>query len=77
MLAEHTILRGALQTIASELLGQRTQKSAGKRELRQGIRDWIDNHERQVKKSREAARGAARGQKASKKPGHGRDPIEL
>lgn len=77
MLAEHTILRGALQTIASELLGQRTQKSAGRREFRQGINDLIDNHEKRVKKSREAARAAARVQKAGKKSGRGREPIEL
>jgi hypothetical protein len=33
MIAEYTILRGSLQTIASELIGQSTQKSAGKNEL--------------------------------------------
>ena len=76
MHAEHIIQCGALQTIASELLGQSTQKSAGKREFRQGINDWVDNHERQVKKSRETARAAVRVRKINKKSGQGREPIE-
>lgn len=56
MLAEHTILRGALQTIASDLVYQPTQKCAGERELDSGIRDWIRNREEQRRKEQEAAK---------------------
>jgi hypothetical protein len=54
MIDEHTILRGALQAIASELIGQSTQKIAGERELRDGIRSWIRNREARAQKLKQA-----------------------
>ncbi|MGY4431169.1 hypothetical protein ACVWWO_003646 [Bradyrhizobium sp. F1.13.1] len=40
MAAEHTIFCGALQLIASELIGQSTQKAAGSREFHDGLREY-------------------------------------
>ena len=37
--AERTVMRGALQSIASSLLGQRTQETAGHHEMYQGINE--------------------------------------
>lgn len=76
MIAEHTILRGSLQTIASELIGQSTQKSAGKNELHDGIMSWIRNREER-KRKREQAHKAERGARKNKKPKTSRKPIEL
>jgi hypothetical protein len=76
MIAEHTILRGSLQTIASELIGQSTQKSAGKNELHDGIMSWIRNRDERRRK-REQAHKAERGAQKSKKPKTSRKPIEL
>jgi hypothetical protein len=39
MWAEHTVLCGSLQIIASDLVGQTTQKTAGQREFRDGLRE--------------------------------------
>jgi hypothetical protein len=39
MWAEHTVLCGSLQIIASDLIGQTTQKTAGQREFRDGLRE--------------------------------------
>ncbi|BBB94712.1 hypothetical protein [Bradyrhizobium elkanii] len=61
MEAEHTILRGALQVVASELLEQGTQKTAGKRELRNGVRQL------QRVLVRKEAREAERARRASSK----------
>ena len=40
--ATDIILRGALQTVASRLLGQIPQESMGMQELFQGVRSWAD-----------------------------------
>lgn len=40
--ATHTIVRGALQMAASQMLGQQTQKSAGLSELYDGINNFND-----------------------------------
>jgi hypothetical protein len=40
--AERVIQRGVLQIIASKLLGQKVQVSAGESEMHQGIRDMIE-----------------------------------
>jgi hypothetical protein len=76
MIAEHTILRGALQTIASELIGQSTQKSVGESELHDGIMSWIWNRDER-KRKREQAHKAERGAQKSKKPKTSRNPIKL
>ena len=76
MMTEHTILRGALQTIASELIGQSTQRSAGNNELHDGIMSWIRNRDER-KRKREQAHKAERGAQKSKKPKTSRKPIEL
>jgi hypothetical protein len=55
MLAEHTIYRGALQAIASELTGQNTQKRRGESEFHEGIRDWVRVREERIRKDREEA----------------------
>jgi hypothetical protein len=38
MMAEHTMYRGVMQIVASGLVGQSTQKSAGDREFHEGLR---------------------------------------
>jgi hypothetical protein len=69
MHAEHAIQCGALQMIASELIGQRTQKSAGEREFNQGIRDWIKNREMQARRQKEELKASRSAQGAKKKKG--------
>ena len=56
MMAEHTIYRGALQAIASELIGQNTQQRRGENEFHGGLRRWIEIREERIRKDREAAR---------------------
>lgn len=53
--AKYVIVRGALQVVASELLGQRTQATIGSHELSDGIRA----HQAALKASREQRRPAA------------------
>lgn len=59
MYAKYVIQCGALQTIASDLVGQRTQKCAGERELHDGIRDWIRSRETQARKQEKQRKAAA------------------
>lgn len=42
--ARDTMIRGALQIVASRMIGQRTQEAAGKSEMMSGVRSW--NHRR-------------------------------
>ncbi len=44
--AEERIFRGVLQVVASRLVDQRTQESAGRDEMSQGIRDLKEARER-------------------------------
>ncbi|SRR5712691_7008672 len=46
MQAEYEICRGALQIVASDLLGQRIQKIAGQKELYEGVRNLQAARER-------------------------------
>jgi hypothetical protein len=55
MMAEHTIYRGALQAIASELIGQNTQKRSGESEFHDGIRQWSE-YRRTGKRRKQADR---------------------
>ena len=55
MLAEYTILHGALQIAASELAGQRLQKQSGEQEFHDGIRKWVKVHDQRMLKRRKAA----------------------
>jgi hypothetical protein len=52
--AEHTIKCGTLQTIASDLLGQSTQRSAGNSEFQQGLRDWTAYREEKRRREKRA-----------------------
>jgi len=65
--AEYIIQCGALQTIASDLVGQLTQKRAGEREFHDGIRGWIQNREEQARKQ-EKERKANRAAQSARKP---------
>jgi hypothetical protein len=56
MMAEHTIYRGALQTLASELIGQNTQQRSGENEFHQGLRQLERIREERMRK--EAARAS-------------------
>jgi hypothetical protein len=58
MMAENTIYRGALQSIASELIGQNTQKRTGENEFHEGLRQWMKIREERIRKEREAARAS-------------------
>lgn len=44
--AEHLVIRGALQIVASRLLGQRTQESAGEGELLDGVNAVIAHRQK-------------------------------
>jgi hypothetical protein len=72
MMAEHTISKGVLQAIASELVGQDLQKRHGENEFHRGIQHWIRTREEQIRKDREVAK-AARPAPARRKP---RKPIK-
>jgi hypothetical protein len=67
LLAEHTIQRGALQAIASALVGQNTQQRAGESEFFEGLRIWAKHWEERSRIRREAERAAARSAVAAKK----------
>jgi hypothetical protein len=70
MLAEHTIYRGVLQAVASELIDQNKQKRSGESEFHEGIRDWMRVREERIRKDREEAmanRPAARPTKRLRK----------
>lgn len=56
MMAEHKIVRGALQMVASELIGQSTQRCAGHSELHDGIQRLDQIRDEKIKKERAAAR---------------------
>jgi hypothetical protein len=58
MSAENTMYRGALQAIASELIGQATQKRSGESEFHDGLREWMKIREERIRKDREAARAS-------------------
>lgn len=55
ILAQRQIIRGALQAAASELVGQRTQQTAGEREMWQGINSVIEGRERRKREQRPLA----------------------
>jgi hypothetical protein len=55
MMAENTIMRGAFQTVASQLIGQRTQQTAGEQELHDGLRHWLRIRDERREKERLAA----------------------
>lgn len=59
ILAEHTIQRGALQMIASALIGQNTQERAGESEFHDGLRSWAHNREERLQRRRDAEKAAA------------------
>ncbi|WMT78867.1 hypothetical protein [Bradyrhizobium sp. Ash2021] len=67
ILTEHTIQRGALQAIASALIGQDMRQRAGESEFHDGLRRWAENREERLRKRREAERAAARGATSTKK----------
>jgi hypothetical protein len=58
MIAEHGIICGALQLVASDLIGQRTQRAAGHSELHKGVHELERIREERIKKERAAARAA-------------------
>jgi len=62
--ARQSILRGALQHIASDLLEQRTQQRAGDHEMMQGVNEILrireERHREFVSQSREARLAAAK-----------------
>jgi hypothetical protein len=76
MMAEHMIYRGALQAIASELIGQNTQQRSGEREFHEGIRSLEKIREEQMRKDRETARASqpAPRKRKLRKPSK---PVEL
>jgi hypothetical protein len=74
--AEHTIHRGALQAIASELIGQNTQKRSGESEFHDGIRHWIRVRDERIQKDREAAK-AARPAPPKREPRKPTKPVRL
>ncbi|CAL74427.1 hypothetical protein BRADO0487 [Bradyrhizobium sp. ORS 278] len=65
--AEHTIYRGVLQIVASEMLGQATQQSAGDREFHDGLRTYNEAHDAHLRKfwaeQRNSAPAPAKGSK--------------
>ncbi|MCK1661275.1 hypothetical protein [Bradyrhizobium sp. 151] len=70
MAAEHTMFCGALQLIASEMIGQSTQKAAGSREFHDGLREYQRVHEAKLEKRRQeerATRPSAKRPKVKKK----------
>jgi hypothetical protein len=75
MMAEHTIYRGALQAIASELIGQNPQKRSGESELHDGVRQWIRVRDERIQKDREAAK--ARPAPLKRKPRKPTKPVVL
>ena len=58
MIAEHNVRRGALQAIASRLVGQYLQEAAGDRQMRDGIYELDRIGEERRKADRQAARQA-------------------
>jgi hypothetical protein len=76
MIAAHTISKGVLRTIASELVGQDLQKSHGEDEFHRGIQHWMRTREEQIRKDREAAK-AARPAPPKRKPRKPTKPVRL
>jgi hypothetical protein len=76
MMAKHTISKGVLRVIASELIGQDLQKSHGDDEFHQGIQHWIRVRDERIQKDREAAK-AARPAPAKRKPRKPSGPVVL
>ena len=76
MIAEHTIMCGAFQAVASQLIGQRTQENAGERELHDGIRDWIRVRDARIQKDRPATL-ARRSAPNKRKAGKSNKPIDF
>ncbi|MCK1266758.1 hypothetical protein IVB44_21390 [Bradyrhizobium sp. 49] len=56
MAAEHGIFCGALQIIASEMIGQSTQKAGGSREFHDGLREYERVREAELAKRRREER---------------------
>ena len=75
MSAEHTIYKGALQAIASELVGQELQKQHGENELHRGMAYWMRVREERTRKDQEAAK-ATRPAPVKRKPRKPK-PVEL
>jgi hypothetical protein len=76
MMAEHTIVQGALRITAAELVGQDLQKSHGKNEFREGVYAWIRVRDERRQRAMEAAK-AARPAPAKKKPRKPSKPVVL
>jgi hypothetical protein len=76
MMAQHTISKGVLRIIASELIGQDLQKSHGENEFHQGILHWIRVRDERQRKERESAK-AARPAPAKRKPRKPSKPLVL
>jgi hypothetical protein len=74
MMAQNSMYRGALQSIASELIGQNTQKRSGENEFYEGLRQWMKIREERIRKEREAARASRPTARKRKKPNK---PVEL
>ncbi|MFT8246599.1 hypothetical protein [Roseomonas sp. BN140053] len=75
--AEEQVVRGALQVVASKLLGQRTQEAAGDDEMHRGIREFGEIRAEAKREHLVAmralkapkARSKARARPSTKKPG--------
>jgi hypothetical protein len=76
MMAEHTILQGALRITASELIGQGLQKSHGKNEFHERIFHWIRIRDERRQRAMEAAK-AARPVSPKRKPRKPSKPVVL
>jgi len=75
-MAQNSMYRGALQSIASELIGQNTQKRSGENEFHEGLRQWMKIREERIRKEREAAR-ASRPTARKRKLRKPNKPVEL
>jgi hypothetical protein len=76
-MAEYAIQCGALQIIASDLLGQIPQRAAGDREFHEGLFAWADKREERRRNQQDVAKAAARAANPKGKPRSGRRPVKL
>jgi hypothetical protein len=72
MMAEHTMYRGALQIIASGLIGQNTQQRAGDSEFHEGLRCMERVRDERLKKFREEQRTS---RTAARRPAHKKQKL--
>ena len=75
MHAEHTICRGALQTIASTLIGQTTQRASGNHELYEGVRELNRVRGEQNRKYAEEVRASRLAERKAGKKKRKRKPA--